>query len=143
MDVLRSFPGVVQVLGWDEAFMGVETDDPEELAGEIQTAILVRTQLWCSIGIGDSRHRAKLASNFAKPRGIYRLTRAEWPAVMGGRPVDALWGIGKKTAARLHALDIRTVDELARADESALAEAFGPSTGPWLRRWAPARTTAS
>jgi DNA polymerase-4 len=134
MDVLRSFPVVVQVLGWDEAFMGVETSDPEELAGEIQTAVLVRTQLWCSIGIGDSRHRAKLASDFAKPRGIYRLTRAEWPAVMGGRNVDALWGIGKKTAARLDALEIRTVDELARADESVLADAFGPSTGPWLRR---------
>jgi DNA polymerase IV len=134
MDVLRSFPGVIQVLGWDEAFMSVETDDPEGYAGEIQAAVLQRTQLWCSIGIGDSKHRAKLASAFAKPRGIYRLTRAEWPSVMGGRPVDALWGIGKKTAAKLRALDIQTVDELARADEAALASAFGPSTGPWLRR---------
>jgi len=134
MAVLRSFPGVVQVLGWDEAFMGVETDVPERLAREIQSSMLDRTQLWCSIGIGDSRHRAKLASAFAKPRGVYRLTSVEWRAEMGDRPVDALWGIGKKTAARLDVLGVRTVDQLAAADEDELTAAFGPSTGPWLRR---------
>ena len=101
MDTLRTFPAVVQVLGWDEAFMAVETDDPEALAREVQREVLERTGLWCSIGVGDSQHRAKLASAFAKPRGVFRLTREEWPALMGPRPVDALWGIGKKTAAKL------------------------------------------
>ncbi len=52
---------------------------------------------------------------------------------MGPEPVDALWGIGKKTAAKLDALGIRTVDELANADEGVLAARFGPNTGPWIR----------
>ncbi|MDH4111186.1 MAG: DNA polymerase IV [Actinomycetota bacterium] len=134
MDTLRSFPAVVQVLGWDEAFMAVETEQPETLAREVQHAVLERTDLWCSIGIGDSKHRAKLASAFAKPRGAFRLTREEWPAVMGPRPVDALWGIGKKTAAKLQAMGIATVDELAGTDEEVLASRFGPNTGPWIRR---------
>ncbi len=134
MESLRTFPGVVQVLGWDEAFMAVETDDPEALAREIQTAVRERTQLWCSIGVGDSKHRAKLASAFAKPRGVFRLTSETWPAVMGSRPVDALWGVGAKTAAKLEALGIRTVDDLANADDEALAARFGPNTGPWIRR---------
>jgi DNA polymerase-4 len=133
METLRAFPGVVQVLGWDEAFMAVEADDPEALARDVQRAVLERTDLWCSIGVGDSRHRAKLASAFAKPRGVFRLTREEWPSLMGPRPVDALWGIGRKTAEKLNQLGITTVEELERADDEALAERFGPNTGPWIR----------
>jgi DNA polymerase-4 len=134
MQTLRQFPAVVQLLGWDEAFMAVDTDDPERLARDVQRAVLERTGLWCSIGVGDSRHRAKLASAFAKRRGVFRLTREEWPVVMGHRPVDALWGIGAKTAAKLGQLGIRTVDELANADDDMLAARFGPNTGPWIRR---------
>ncbi len=133
METLRSFPAVVQTLGWDEAFMAVETHDPEALARDVQHAVLERTDLWCSIGVGDSKHRAKLGSAFAKPRGVFRLTRDEWPTVMGPRPVDALWGIGKKTAAKLNELGITTVDELAHADDDVLATRFGPNTGPWIR----------
>ena len=133
MDTLRGFPAVVQVLGWDEAFMGVQTVDPEALARDVQRAVLDRTDLWCSIGVGDSRHRAKLASAFAKPKGVFRLTAAEWPALMGPKPVDALWGIGKKTAAKLNGLGIHTVDGLAAADDGVLAARFGPNTGPWIR----------
>jgi DNA polymerase-4 len=133
MQVLRTFPAVVQVLGWDEAFMALDTDDPDARAREVQRAVLERTDLWCSIGMGDSKHRAKLASAFAKPRGVFRLTRDEWPSLMGPRPVEALWGIGRKTAAKLAELGIRTVDELAGADDDVLASRFGPNTGPWIR----------
>ena len=133
MDVLRSFPVVVEAWGWDEAFMGVTTEDPEAFARDVQTAVLERTDLWCSIGVGDTKLRAKLGSGFAKPRGVFRLTRENWDEVMGARPTQSLWGIGTKTARRLEALDILTVDQLATADESDLASAFGPKTGPWLR----------
>jgi DNA polymerase-4 len=133
MQVLQAFPGVVQVLGWDEAFMAAETDDPETHARDVQRAVLDAAGLWCSIGVGDSRHRAKLASAFAKPRGVFRLTRAEWPTVMGPRPVEALWGIGSKTAAKLGELGIHTVEQLAAADDDVLAARFGPNTGPWIR----------
>jgi DNA polymerase-4 len=52
---------------------------------------------------------------------------------MGSRPTDALWGVGKKTAARLASIGVHTVRQLATADEEVLASAFGPRTGPWLR----------
>jgi DNA polymerase IV len=136
MDVLRSFAGVVEVAGWDEAFMAVSAADPEALAREVQATVLERTELWCSIGVGDTKIRAKLGSGFAKPRGVFTLTRDNWYAVMGDRPTDALWGIGSKTARKLAALGLRTVSELAAIDEEQIAEAFGPKTGPWLRRLA-------
>ena len=132
MDVLRTFPAIVQVLGWDEAFMGVDTEEPEVMAAAVKQAVHERTALWCSVGVGDNRLRAKLATGFAKPAGVFSLSAATWEAVMGERPTEALWGVGIKTARRLAGLGIRTVAELAVADEGALVTAFGPSTGPWL-----------
>jgi DNA polymerase-4 len=133
MDTLRTFPAIVEVAGWDEAYLAVESDDPEALALEIQRAVLERTRLWCSIGVGDNKLRAKIASGFAKPQGVYRLTRENWSRVMGGRPTKELWGIGTKTADKLSLLGIASVDDLANADEDGLAKRFGPRTGPWLR----------
>src|SRR5690606_2226847 len=58
MSTLRSVPGaVVEVLGWDEAFVGVEGDDPEVVAGLVQERVLAATQLHCTVGIGDTRVR--------------------------------------------------------------------------------------
>ena len=133
MAVLRSFEVPVEVLGWDEAFMGVTADDPVEFARSVREAVLARTRLHCSVGIGDNKLRAKLATGFAKPDGVYRLTRDNWFAVMADRPTTALWGIGTKTARKLAALGFTTVAELARADPEVLAASLGPRMGPWYR----------
>lgn len=133
MATLRELPVVVEVIGWDEAFLGARTDDPEGLAQEIRRAIADETGLASSVGIGDNKLRAKLATGFAKPAGIYRLTRHNWVAVMADRPTDALWGIGKRTTAKLTELGLHTVADLARADPELLAKRFGPRMGPWYR----------
>lgn len=136
METLRSGPAVVEVLGWDEAFLDVDTDDPELFAREVQQAILARTRLHSSVGIGDNKLRAKIATGYAKPAGIFRLTADSWYAVMADRPADALWGIGRKTAKRLTALGLGTVRELADADPRWLADQLGPVMGPWYRQLA-------
>jgi DNA polymerase-4 len=134
MAVLRSFPVAVEVLGWDEAFIGTDTDDPEALARDLQRAVLEGTGLHCSVGIGDNKLQAKIATEFGKPRGIGRLTSDSWYDIMGDRPTTALWGIGSRTARRLEALGIHTVRQLAETDATLLADALGPTMGPWFRR---------
>ncbi len=132
MATLRSQPGaIVQVLGWDEAFVGIETDDPETFARQTQAAVLERTRLHCSVGIGDTLVRAKVATGFGKPRGVFRLTAENWLDVMGDRPTIDLWGVGSKISRRLAALGISTVAELAAVDPAALVADFGPKMGPW------------
>ncbi len=150
MRALRSLGAVTEVMGWDEAFVAVNTDDPERFAREVQRVIKAATQLNSTVGIGENRLQAKLATGLGKPRrdgaagagpaarpagpvpGVFRLTHATWFAVLGGEPVSALWGIGAKTAAKLAELGISTVSELAAADVGLVAARFGPTIGPWL-----------
>ncbi|MGA9102451.1 DNA polymerase IV [Aeromicrobium sp.] len=135
MSTLRGLDGaVVEVLGWDEAFVGIDTDDPQAFARHIQVEVLAATSLHCSVGIGDTKVRAKIATDFGKPHGTFQLTRHNWFEVMGDRPTDAIWGIGTRIKARLAALGIVTVYDLATADEPRLVEEFGPTMGPHFGR---------
>jgi len=135
MATLKAVPGAtVEVLGWDEAFVGVVADDPEALARTIQAEVLAATRLHCSVGIGDTTTRAKVATDFGKPRGTFVLTRDNWLTVMGERPTKALWGVGPRVAARLAAHGIQTVADLAAADPAVLVTEFGPAMGPHYGR---------
>ncbi|WP_354175941.1 DNA polymerase IV [Arthrobacter nitrophenolicus] len=132
MAVLRAQPdATVQVLGWDEAFVGVRTGDPDSYARQLQQAVLAETRLHCSVGIGDTLVRAKVATTFGKPAGIFRLTEDNWLEVMGSRPTIDLWGVGTKVSRRLAKLGIETVAQLAASNPDDLVPEFGPKMGPW------------
>ena len=137
MEALRAQPhAVVEVLGWDEAFVGIDDQvagDPLAFAETIQRSVLEATDLHCSVGLGDTKVRAKIATDFGKPRGTFVLTRDNWVEVMGDRPTTAIWGIGPRIAARLEKHGYRTVLELAAADETELVMEFGARMGPHYR----------
>ena len=103
MGLLRDLGHPLEVWGWDEAYLGADVADPFELAERIRTVVAAETGLSCSVGISDNKQRAKVATGFGKPAGIFALTDDNWMAVMGDRGVDALWGVGPKTAKRLAA----------------------------------------
>lgn len=129
---LRKLSGVIlEIIGWDECFLGITTDDPESVARAAQAAVLAATSLHCSVGIGDNKVRAKIATGFGKPRGIFRLTQQNWFAVMGERPTRDLWGVGSRVQKRLADHGIRTVQDLADADEAEIVAEFGPRMGVW------------
>ena len=132
MNLLRDLGHPVEVWGWDEAYVGADVDRPFDLAEQIREVIAAETGLSCSVGISDNKQRAKVATGFGKPAGIYQLTDENWMAVMGDRAVDALWGVGPKTAKKLAGMGITTVADLAATDAHLLTSTFGPTTGLWI-----------
>lgn len=145
MAVLRSLGHPVEVWGWDEAVLGATVADPEALGQTIRAAVLEQTALTCAVGIGETKERAKMATVFAKASTarVFRLSSATWMPLMGHRPVTDLWGIGKRTGARLEALGVSTVLDLATADRDRLAAVFGPTIGPSLRALARGGTSTT
>jgi DNA polymerase-4 len=159
MGLLRDLGHPLEVWGWDEAYLGAEVADPVELAERIRAIVAAETDLSCSVGISDNKQRAKVATGFGKPsrtrgadqgqrtrgadqgqrtrgadegHGVFALTDENWMPVMGDRGVDALWGVGPKTAKRLAGLGITTVADLAATDPTVLTATFGPTTGLWI-----------
>ncbi|BBX03508.1 DNA polymerase IV [Mycolicibacterium moriokaense] len=135
MGLLRDFGHPVEVWGWDEAYVGVpqgDSVDPFQLAEQIREVVAAETGLSCSVGISDNKQRAKVATGFGKPAGIFALTEDNWMTVMGDRDVDALWGVGPKTAKKLAGMGITTVADLASTDAQLLTSTFGPTTGLWI-----------
>jgi DNA polymerase-4 len=132
MNLLRDLGHPVEVWGWDEAYIGASVADPVAFAELIRASIHSETGLTCSVGISDNKQRAKVATGFGKPDGVYQLTDANWMSVMAHLPVDELWSVGPKTAKRLAKLGISTVQELASANAEVLIGEFGSRTGLWL-----------
>ena len=131
MAVLRTLPVLVEEIGWDEAFLQWDGEDPESFARAVQAAVRARTTLSCAVGIGDNTLRAKMATGFAKPGGVHRITAHNWFATFGDSPTGALHGIGVRTERKLAELGIHTVTELAEASPTRVGERLGPRMGPY------------
>jgi DNA polymerase-4 len=120
--------------GIDEIYIDL-TELPGEtvpLAQRIKEAVREATGLSCSIGIAPNKLLAKLASELQKPDGLTVIGPADIAARIWPLPVRKINGVGPRTNARLEALGIRTIGELARVPLHALVEYFGDSHGRWL-----------
>ena len=109
------------------------------VATDIQRAVREATGLTCSIGVTPNKLLSKIASELDKPGGLTVLTAADVPARVWPLPVRKVNGIGPKAGARLEALGIRTIGELAQRDRAFLLEHFGDSYGAWMHEAAHGR----
>src|ERR1700729_306003 len=135
MGIVRSHVERVEVVGLDEAYLDLsELYSPRAAMRRILVDIQAATQLTCSVGIGPNKLVAKVASDAEKPAGFVVLTREQACERFAGAPPRLIPGIGPKTAARLEAMGLRTLGELARTPEQTLVESFGPNHGRELRR---------
>jgi DNA polymerase-4 len=137
VEVFRSISPVVEVASIDEAFIditgAVRMFGPPPVIGErVRALVADEQQITCSVGIGPTKFVAKLASNQAKPDGLSWVTPEEVVSFLHPLPVEAMWGVGASTAARLHRLGITLVGELAHLPASLLQKAFGPAQGSLL-----------
>jgi len=102
------------------------------VAIDIQRAVREATGLSCSVGITPNKLLSKIASELEKPGGLTVLTSADIRTRIWPLPARKINGIGPKAAARLEALGIRTIGELARADPALLIQRFGKHYGAWM-----------
>ena len=107
-------------------------DRARALGAKLRAAVDDGTGLSCSIGITPNKLLSKVASDLEKPGGLVVLARDEIPARIWPLPARRINGIGPKANARLEALDIHTIGDLAAADPAMLVERFGVATGAWL-----------
>lgn len=128
----RSAP-VAVMASLDEGYLdftGTERLYPVSLlpvAEQVRQEVKRETGLDCSIGIGPNRMIAKIASDYAKPRGLCEV-RAGWEeGFIAGLELRALPGIGPKTGARLASLGLTQVAQIQAMDEANLQRLIGDS----------------
>ncbi len=103
-----------------------------ELAQRIRDNVRRATGLSCSIGVTPNKLLSKIASELQKPDGLTVLSHADLPARIWPLPARAITGIGPRASAKLEALGIHTVGDLAAANPEALIERFGSRYARWL-----------
>jgi DNA polymerase-4 len=122
--------------GIDEIYIDLSEmpDETRELALRLKQAVKDATGLSCSIGIAPNKLLAKICSDLEKPNGLTVVSLDDMPARIWPLAVRKVNGIGPKADARLAALGIETVGQLAAADDALLQENFGLNYATWLRR---------
>jgi DNA polymerase-4 len=147
---VRSIAPLIQDNGIDEIYidltdvqlpaadneLGEPVGDPWWRAGavaqSIREAVRAATGLTCSIGVAPNKLLAKMASELDKPDGLTLLRIEDVPRRIWPLSPRKINGIGPKSSARLEALGIRTIGELAAADPAWLIEQFGRAHGAWM-----------
>jgi len=136
MRIAGGFTPLVEAVSIDECFLDItgssQFGTPVEIAETIARRVKSELSLPCSIGIAPNKLLAKMASDMRKPDAITILRRRDMPKALWGKPCQTLYGIGSRTADKLLKLNIRTIGELASADERMLVERFGVY-GVWMK----------
>ncbi|MDY0747177.1 DNA polymerase IV [Paucibacter sp. R3-3] len=123
---LSEVPGIREPVGHDP-LGGIRS-----VAREIKNSVLKATGLTCSIGITPNKLLSKIASELDKPDGITILMPEDIETRVWPMSVRKINGIGPKAGAKLLALGIETIGQLAAASPAFLLEHFGKSYGAWL-----------
>ncbi|MGH8645609.1 MAG: DNA polymerase IV [Gammaproteobacteria bacterium] len=120
--------------GIDEIYIDLTDVSGEAiaLAQRIKDKVRHATGLSCSIGLAPNKLLAKLASDLEKPDGLTVLSLSDLPTRIWPLPARTINGIGPRASAKLEALGIRTIGELAAAVEKTLVETFGKRYASWL-----------
>ena len=129
--IFRDFTPLVEGLSLDEAFLDVTASrrllgDGGAIGAEIRRRIRAATELSASVGIAPNKLLAKIASDLAKPDGMFRIGPENLHEVLDALPIERLFGVGRKSLPGVHAAGIRHRSAtLRRASEEVLWRAFG------------------
>jgi DNA polymerase-4 len=137
MEIFDSFTPLVEPISLDEAFLDVTgarklLGTGREIAVEIRRRVEASEGITCSVGIAPSKFIAKLASGHCKPNGILEIPADRILNFLHPLPVNAIWGVGPKTAETLERLGLRTVADIANLPRATLIRALGQASGASL-----------
>ena len=132
-EIFHEFTPEVEGLSLDEAFLDVTRSlalfgPAEEQAAKIKARIRERVDLGASVGIAEVKFAAKVASDLRKPDGLVVVPEGGVREFLAPLPVSRLWGVGPKTEKVVVGLGLKTIGDVARADEAWLARAREPGT---------------
>jgi DNA polymerase IV len=130
MGIFVDVTPLVEPLSVDEAFLDVAGaaklfGTPTHIAQHIRARVRDEEAMTCSVGVAPTKFLAKLASTLAKPDGLLVVPVAGRLEFLHPLPVDALWGVGERTAEVLRRLGLHTVGDVAQAPPGMLRQALG------------------
>jgi DNA polymerase-4 len=133
-EVFNDTTPFVEGISVDEAFLDVGglrriAGTPEEIAVKLRQAVRERVDLPISVGVARTKFLAKVASAVSKPDGLLVVPPDRELAFLHPLPIERVWGVGAKTAAKLHARGVHTVGDIAAMPEPALVAILGPGGG--------------
>ena len=128
--VFHEYTDLVEPISLDEAFLDVSENKKGielavDIAKEIKEKIYERTSLTASAGISYNKLLAKIASDMRKPNGIFTVHPDRALDFIGKLPVEKLWGVGPKTAERMHGMGVFTGEQLRQISREHLVQVFG------------------
>lgn len=130
--ICKEYTSDIELYSIDEGFLdftGLQNsfEDVAAIGYEIKQRIKAEVGEWldCSMGVSYTRWLAKFGGDTAPKGGLVIITPENLRDYLTGRELTEAWGIAEATAARLHALGIKTLDELARYPVMNLMEVFG------------------
>jgi DNA polymerase-4 len=130
MDIFQGVTDLVEPLSLDEAYLDITAAVdggklPLGIAIDLKRQVREETGLNVSIGVGTAKSVAKIASDLEKPDGLVVVPPGEERDFLAPLAVSKLFGIGPKTAGRLHQDGIATIGELASQPDEWFAKRFG------------------
>ena len=138
MEIFSRFAPEVIQNSIDEAFMDLTGTDrlmgpPRDVAAKIKACVREETGLTVSIGIGENRYLAKLASDYRKPDGLYQVEKGKEIEFIDSIPLKKLWGIGKSSWTHLEKAGITTAAQIRNLSDHVLEGIFGKGAAEFLK----------
>jgi DNA polymerase-4 len=135
--VLDDFTPLVERISIDEAFADVAGcthlfGPPAEIASAIRRRVRTELGLPISVGVARTKHLAKIASQVAKPDGLVIVDPDTELDFLHDLPVELMWGVGPVTKARLAAIGVLTIGQLARTPGWSIERLLGPAASEKL-----------
>lgn len=129
-EIFREYTELIEPISIDEAFLDVTINKKNmpfavDIAREIKREIREKLSLTASAGVSYNKLLAKIASDYRKPDGLFVVHPNKAMDFVAQLPIEKFWGVGPKTALKMHQMGIFNGLDLRQCSLNHLKETFG------------------